>query len=114
MKLTHKFAEMTPEKRPQDPHMDGTGLRIETLEHGGEYPDTNAPSHRLINAEGRCCICVSIVQNARWSMANGSCSMRRTTEHPAREGYVASTRRTDHTERTRHAAALTILSRYCA
>jgi hypothetical protein len=38
MKLTHKFAEMTPEKRPQDPHMDGTGLRIETLEHGGEYP----------------------------------------------------------------------------
>jgi hypothetical protein len=40
--------------------------------------------------------------------------MRRTTEHAAREGYVASTRRTDHTERTRHAAALTILSRYCA
>jgi hypothetical protein len=38
MKLTHKFAEMTPEKRPQDPHMDGTGLRIETLEHGAEYP----------------------------------------------------------------------------
>jgi hypothetical protein len=22
MKLTHRFAEMTPEKRPQDPHMD--------------------------------------------------------------------------------------------
>ncbi len=40
--------------------------------------------------------------------------MRRTTERPAREGYTASTRRTDHTERTRHAAALTILSRYCA
>jgi hypothetical protein len=40
MKLTHKFAEMTPEKRPQDPHMDGTGLRFETSEHGGEYPDT--------------------------------------------------------------------------
>ena len=40
MKLTHKFAEMTPEKRPQDPYMDGTGLRFETMEHGGEYPDT--------------------------------------------------------------------------
>jgi hypothetical protein len=53
----------------------------------------NAPSHRLINAEGRCCICVSIVQNARWSMAKGSCSMRRTTEHPAREGYVAPNER---------------------
>jgi hypothetical protein len=26
MKLTHKFAELTPDKRPQDPHMDGTGL----------------------------------------------------------------------------------------
>jgi hypothetical protein len=38
MKLTHKFAEMTPEKRPQDPHMDGTALRFE--DHGGEYPDT--------------------------------------------------------------------------
>ena len=40
MKLTHRFAQMTPDKRPQDPHMDGTGLRFETMEHGGEYPDT--------------------------------------------------------------------------
>jgi hypothetical protein len=40
MKLTHKFVEMTPEKRQQDPHVDGTALRFETLEHGGEYPDT--------------------------------------------------------------------------
>jgi hypothetical protein len=40
MKLTHRFAEMTPDKRPQDPHLDGTGLRFETLDHGGEYPDT--------------------------------------------------------------------------
>jgi len=35
MKLTHRFAEMTPDKRPQDPHMDGTGQRFETMEHGG-------------------------------------------------------------------------------
>jgi hypothetical protein len=40
MKLTHRFADMTPEKRPQDPHIDGIGLRFETMEHGGEYPDT--------------------------------------------------------------------------
>jgi hypothetical protein len=40
MKLTLKFAEMTPQKRPQDPHLDGTGLSFETLDHGGEYPDT--------------------------------------------------------------------------
>ena len=59
MKLTHRFAEMTPEKRQQDPHMDGTALRFETLEHGG------APSHQLINAEGRCCICVPIMQNGK-------------------------------------------------
>lgn len=26
MKLTHRFAELTPEKRPQDPNIDGTGL----------------------------------------------------------------------------------------
>jgi hypothetical protein len=56
MKLTHKFAEMTPEKRPQDPHMDGTGLRFETMEHGGEYPDTMPQVIKLIDAEGRSCM----------------------------------------------------------
>ena len=34
MKLTHRFARLTPEKRPQDPNMDGTGLRFETMEIG--------------------------------------------------------------------------------
>jgi hypothetical protein len=53
MKLTHRFAEMTPEKRPQDPHMNGTGLRFETLDHGGEYPDTMPQAIKLIDAEGR-------------------------------------------------------------
>jgi len=43
---------MTPEKRPQDPHMDGTGLRFETMEHGGEYPDTMPQAIKLIDAEG--------------------------------------------------------------
>ena len=32
-KMTHEFEEMTPEKRPQDPCGDGTGLVFETLEH---------------------------------------------------------------------------------
>jgi hypothetical protein len=58
MKLTHRFAEMTPDKRPQDPHMDGTGLRFETLELGGEYPDTMPQAIKLIDAEGRSCIYV--------------------------------------------------------
>ena len=45
MKLTHKFAEMTPEKRPQDPHMDGTGLRFQTMEHGGFPTQCPKPSN---------------------------------------------------------------------
>ena len=31
MKLTRRYEKMTPEKRPQDPSMDGTGLTLETL-----------------------------------------------------------------------------------
>jgi hypothetical protein len=60
MTLTHKFAQMTPDKRPQDPHMDGTGLRFETMDHGGEYPDTMPQAIKLIDAEGRSCIYVPI------------------------------------------------------
>ena len=56
MKLTHRFAEMTPDKRPQDPHLDGTGLRFETMEHDGEYPDTMPQAIKLIDAEGRSCV----------------------------------------------------------
>ena len=65
MKLTHKFAKMTPEKRPQDPSMDGTGLTFETMEHGGEYPDTMPQAIKLTDAEGRSCIYVPITQNGR-------------------------------------------------
>ena len=63
MKLTHRFAQLTPEKRPLDPHMDGTGLRFQTLEHGGEYPDTMPQAIELTDAEGRSCIYVPITQN---------------------------------------------------
>jgi hypothetical protein len=65
MKLIHKFAEMTPEKRPQDTHMDGTGLRFETLDHGGEYSDTMPQAIKLVDAEGRSCIYVPITQNGK-------------------------------------------------
>jgi hypothetical protein len=65
MKLTRKFAEMTPEKRPQDPHTDGTGLRFETMDHGGEYPDTMPQAIKLIDAEGRSCIYVPITQDGK-------------------------------------------------
>jgi hypothetical protein len=41
VKLTRKFAELTPDKRPQD------GLRFETMEHGGKYPDTMPQAIKL-------------------------------------------------------------------
>ena len=56
MKVEHVFEEMTPEKRPQDPSLNGDGLRFETLEHGGEYPDTMPQAIRLIDADGRSCV----------------------------------------------------------
>jgi hypothetical protein len=65
MKLTHKFAELTPDKRPQDPQMNGAGLRFETMEHGGEYPDTMPQAIKLIDAEGRSAIYVPITQGGK-------------------------------------------------
>jgi hypothetical protein len=65
MKLTHRIKELAPERRPQDPHLDGTGLRFETLDHGGEYPDTMPQAIKLIDAEGRSCIYVPITQDGK-------------------------------------------------
>ena len=65
MPLIHRFEEMTPEKRPQDPHLDGTGLRFETLEHGGDYPDTMPQAILLIDAEGRSCIYLPVTEDGR-------------------------------------------------
>jgi hypothetical protein len=64
MMLTHRFAELIPEKPPQDRDNHGTGLRFETLEHGGEYPDAMPQAIKLVDAEGRSCIYVPITQ--RW------------------------------------------------
>jgi hypothetical protein len=65
MKLTHRFAQLTPEKPPQDPHLNGKGLRFETMEHGGEYPDTMPQAIKLIDAKGRSCIYVPITQDGK-------------------------------------------------
>ena len=45
--------------------MDGTGLRFETMEHGGEYPDTMPQAIKLIDAEGRSAIYVPIAQDGK-------------------------------------------------
>jgi hypothetical protein len=65
MRLTRRFAKLSPEKRPQDPHLDGTDLRFETMEHGGEYPDTMPQAIKLIDAEGRSCVYVPITQDGK-------------------------------------------------
>jgi hypothetical protein len=49
---------MPPEKRPQDPGMDGRDMRfesyrIEIREHAGEYPDTMPQVIEVTDAEGR-------------------------------------------------------------
>ena len=43
--------------------MDGTGLRFETMEHGGEYPDTMLQAIKLIDAEGRSATYVPIMED---------------------------------------------------
>lgn len=65
MKLIHRFKQLTSEKRPQDPHMDGTGLRFETFDHGGEYPDTMPQAIKVTDAEGRSCIYVPTTQDGK-------------------------------------------------
>ena len=45
--------------------MDGTGLRFETMEHRAECPDTAPQAIKLVDAEGRSCICVPITQNGK-------------------------------------------------
>jgi hypothetical protein len=45
--------------------MDGSGLRFETMDHGGEYPDDMPQAIKLTDSEGRSCIYVAITQNGK-------------------------------------------------
>ena len=40
-------------------------LRFETMEHGGEYPDTMPQAIKLIDAEGPSCVYVPITQDGK-------------------------------------------------
>jgi hypothetical protein len=64
MKLTHKFAVPAPQKRPQDPPIDGTGVRFETMDHGGEYPDVMPQAIKLIDS-GAARVYVPITQDGK-------------------------------------------------
>src|SRR5712671_6978397 len=90
MKLTHRFAEMMPEKRPQDPHLDGTGLRFETLDHGGEYPDTMPQAIKLIDAEGRSASTRQSCRMGRSSTAKGTCSISRMNDRQSLRAFDVS------------------------
>ena len=46
------FRKLTYSMRPQDPHGDGTGLRFETGEHGGDYPDNMPQAITVTDAQG--------------------------------------------------------------
>ena len=65
MKLTCRFSPLAPEKRPQDSRMNGKGLRFETLDHGGEYPDLMPQAIKLTDAMGRSCLYVPITQDGK-------------------------------------------------
>ena len=69
MKFTSAFTLLAPDKRPQDPQMDGTGLRFETMDHGGEYPDAMPQAIKLTDAEGRSCIYLPLPKTARLLIA---------------------------------------------
>jgi len=67
------FRELTYTMRPQDPHGDGTGLRFETGEHGGDYPDYMPPAITVTDAQGRRAVYVPL-------SARLSCRSRRLNE----------------------------------
>jgi hypothetical protein len=65
MRLARKFLPLAPNKRPQDLRMNGAGLRFETMDHGGEYPDLMPQAVKLTDALGRSCLYVPVTQDGR-------------------------------------------------
>jgi len=60
MRVVHEYRSLPAEKRPQDPSQDGRGWKFETLEHGGEYPDTMPQAIRATDPQGRSVVYVPI------------------------------------------------------
>lgn len=63
--ITHKFRDMSEDRRPQDPGMNGEGWTFETMEHGGEYPDMMPQAIKATDAEGRSCIYTPVSVDGR-------------------------------------------------
>jgi hypothetical protein len=61
---------MDPNDRPQDEYMDGRdmrfdGYKIETLEQGGEYPDTMPQAIEVTDAKGRKALYVPLSRDGK-------------------------------------------------
>jgi len=65
VKLMRKFPLLPPDKRPQDPNLDGSGLRFKTLDHGGEYPDNMPQAIQVTDSLGRTCLYVPVTQGGK-------------------------------------------------
>jgi hypothetical protein len=61
MNAAQTFRELTETMRPQDPRGDGTGLRFETGEHGGDYPDNMPQAITVTDTQGRWAVYVPLL-----------------------------------------------------
>ena len=57
-KAVHTYRPLTPEKRPQDPKRDGSGLRYVTMEHRG-IPNSMPLAIEMTDELGRRCLYVA-------------------------------------------------------
>jgi hypothetical protein len=77
MTATQTFRELTYTMRAQDPHGDGTGLRFETGEHGGDYPDNMPQAITVTDAQDRWAIYGPLRVNGRsWRQTIGPIRLR--------------------------------------
>jgi hypothetical protein len=53
---THKFRTLTSKNRLQDTGLDGSTLKFETLDQGGDYSDMFPNAVKVTDPEGRWCI----------------------------------------------------------
>jgi hypothetical protein len=63
--------------RPQDPYGDGTGLRFETGEDGGDFTDNMPQAITVTDAQGRWAVYVPLRVGEDCGAANGSLTWRR-------------------------------------
>ena len=81
MYRAHNYEVMTPEKRPQDDHMDGRDWKFETLEHAGEYCDAFPNAIRGTDPDGRSCIYVAVTVDGKVVDSKGFVTSSTAGEH---------------------------------